>query len=186
MVVTRRGDDEPTVIEAFHAGNELALAEIYARWSPLVYSIALGSLGNVADAEEATQEVFTEAWTSRQTFDSTRAGLSAWLIEITRNKIAEAQTARNKPAQPRTQLTTMTQMDDKVAPADLAERLVLVDEVSCLDAVPQQVLRMALYDDLPHAQIAERLGLPPATVRGHLRRGLLKLRKRLEVQTDAH
>lgn len=186
MVVTGRGDDRPTVIEAFHAGNELALAEIYARWSPLVYSIALGSLGSVADAEEVTQRVFTGAWTSRQTFDAKRARLSAWLIGITRNKIAEAQTARSEPGQPRTQPTTATQTDDTIEPAELAERLVLVDEVSCLDAVPQQVLRMALYDDLPHAQIAERLGLPPATVRGHLRRGLLKLRKRLEVQTDAH
>lgn len=186
MVVTRWGDERPTVIEAFHAGNELALAEVYTRWSPLVYSLALGSLGNVADAEEVTQRVFTGAWTSRQTFDSTRARLSAWLIGITRSTIAEAQTARGEPAQPRTRKTAATHEHDTIEPAELAERLVLVDEVSRLDAVPQQVLRMALYDDLPHAQIAERLGLPPATVKSHIRGSLLKLRGRLEVQTDAH
>jgi len=184
MVVTLRGDDLPTVIHAFHAGDELALAEIYARWSPLVYSLALHSLGNVTDAEEVTQRVFTSAWTSRHTFDSTRARLSAWLIGITRTKIAEAQATRSQQAQLQTQMTTVTQMDDTTEP-DLAERLLLADEVSRLDAIPQQVLRMALHHDLTHAQIAERMGLPSGAVKSHIRRSLVELRTRLEVQPDA-
>ena len=187
MVVTQRGDDDlPTVIEAFLAGNEHALAEIYARWSPLVYSVALRSLGNVTDAEEVTQRVFTGAWTSRHTFDPTRARLPAWLIGITRNKVADAHAARSKEARLRTQMVTVTRIEDKIEPADLAERLMLADEISRLDAVPQQVLRMAFYDDLTHAQIAERMKLPPGTVKSHIRRSLIKLRKRLEVQTDAY
>ena len=62
----------------------------------------------------------------------------------------------------------------------------LADEVSHLDAVPQRVLRMALFDELTHAEIAERTGLSADTVKGHIRRSLLALRQRLEVQTDAH
>ena len=186
MAVTPRGDDPPTIIDAFHAGDELALAEIYARWSPLVYSVALRSLGSVADAERVTQRVFTGAWSSRQTFDATRSRLARWLIDITRSTIAEAEAAESTPGQPRTQMSTVTQMDEKIEPTDLAERLLLADEVSRLDAVPQQVLRMALHDELTHAQIAERIGLPPDTVKGHIRRSLLELRQRLEVQTDAH
>ena len=186
MVVTQRGDDPPTVLDAFHAGNELALAEIYARWSPLVYSIALRSLGNVADAERVTERVFTGAWGSRHTFDSTRTRLASWLIGLTRRTIADARTAGSHPVQPRTGTTTVTRLDDQAEPADLAERLVLADEVSHLDAVPQRVLRMALYDELTHAEIAERTGLPPDTVKDHIRRSLLALRQRLEVQSDAH
>ncbi len=186
MVVTQGGDDLPTVIEAFVAGDELALAEIYARWSSLVYSVALRSLGNVTEAEEVTQRVFTGAWTSRPTFDPTRAQLPAWLIGITRNKIADAHAARSQQARLRTQMITVAQMDDKIEPADLANRLVLADEMSRLAAIPQQVLRMAFYDDLTHAQIAERMGLPPGTVKSHIRRSLLKLRERLEVLADAY
>ena len=182
MVVTERDEDLPAVIEAFLAGDELALAEIYARWSSLVYSVALRSLANVGDAEEVTQRVFTGAWTSRHTFDPTRAQLPAWLIGITRNKIADAHAARSKQARLRTQMITVTQLDDKIEPADLADRLMLADEMSRLAAIPQQVLRMAFYDDLTHTQIAERMGLPPGTVKSHIRRSLLKLRQRLEVQ----
>jgi RNA polymerase sigma factor (sigma-70 family) len=185
-VVAREEDDLPTVIEAFVAGDEQALAQIYARWSSLVYSVALRSLGNVSDAEEVTQRVFTGAWTSRHTFDPTRAKLPAWLIGITRNKIADAHAARSKQAELRKQMITVTQMKDKIEPQDVADRLMLADEMSHLAAIPQQVLRMAFYDDLTHAQIAERMGLPPGTVKSHIRRSLLKLRERLEVFADAY
>lgn len=116
MVVIQGGDDLPRVVEAFQAGDELALAEIYARWSPLVYSLALRSLGNVTDAEEVTQRVFTGAWTSRHTFDPTRARLPAWLIWITRNKIADAHGARSKQARLRTEMVTKTRWRTRSSP----------------------------------------------------------------------
>lgn len=180
--MAERGRDLPTLIDAFRAGDKLALAEIYGRWSPLVYSIALRSLENVSDAEAVTQRVFTRAWTSRQTFDPTRTRLSAWLVEITDSNIADVQTARDAQARRGTGI----QPGDRIEPADLADRLMLADEVSRLEALPQRVIRMAFYDDLTHAQIAERLGLPPGAVKGHIRRSLLALRNRLEAQTHAY
>lgn len=181
-----RSDDLPTGLDAFSSGDERALAEVYARWSPLVYSIALRSLGVVDDAEEVTKRVFTSAWTSRKTFDSTRVRLSAWLIGITCTTIAEERATHHEHADPETQMTTMPLLDRLTQPADLAEQLLLADEVSHLDVLPRQMLRMALYDDLTHTQIAERTGLPSGTVKSTIRRSLLELRARLEVQTDAH
>lgn len=182
MDVTQRGDGL-SAVEAFHAGNELALAEIYDRWAPLVYSLALRSLGNVTEAEEVTQRVFTVAWTSRQAFDPGRDRLPAWLVGLTRHQIDAAQTARRRPQPPA--LTTDSHPEDTIDLARLAESLILADGMSRMDALPKQVLRMAFHDDLTHAQIADRIGLPPDTVRDHIRRSLLTLREQLEV-TDAH
>jgi RNA polymerase sigma factor (sigma-70 family) len=187
MVGMQRGDDPPTVTEAFQAGDERALATVYARWSPLVYSLALRSLPDVSEAEQVTQRVFTGAWAARRAFDPARGPLSAWLIAITRREIADAAGARSERASERTPMSSQPQPEGRAAaPADLAERLLVADEMSRFDAVPQQVLRMAFDDDLTHAQIAERTGLPRGTVMGHLSHGLLKLRERLEVLTDAH
>lgn len=183
MLVQLEGDDRTTALEALDAGRELAFAEIYARWSPLVYSIALGSLGDVAEAERVTQHVFTEAWSSRQTFASTRDQLSDRLIEITLATIAVA--PPTPPDTPRPRTATVSPAG-ATPPADLARRLQLVDAISRVDSVPQQVFRMALYDALTHVQIAERTGLPAATVRRHLHRVLLALRARLEAPTNAY
>lgn len=181
MAVSRRGEQPAPVVDAFRAGDEQALAEVYARWSPLVYSLALRSLRNDVDAEAVTQRVFTGAWTSRDAFDPRRDELSAWLITIARREIGSTRAARSEQAP----TGAGTEPDAAIEPADLAERLVIADEVSRLDATSQRVLRMALYDDLTHTQIAERTGLPSGTVRGHIRRSLVKLRTRLEVQTHA-
>lgn len=182
--MTERVDGFSTAVEAFCAGDEEGLAGIYARWSPLVYSIALRSLGDVHGAESVTQQVFIGAWGSRGAFDSTRVSLPAWLIEITRNVIAEARTALPSRAESRAARSAGPVSVERGS-AELAGGLLLADGMSHLDATPREVLRMALYDDLTHDQIAERMGLPPSKVKGHLRRSLFGLRNQMEVQTDA-
>ncbi|HET9647264.1 MAG TPA: sigma-70 family RNA polymerase sigma factor [Microlunatus sp.] len=178
-------DDTADLIGSFVAGDEAALEAIYRRWSPLVYSVALRSLGQVADAEDVTQKVFVAAWTGRAGYRPERAALSTWLLGITRNKIVDAHKGRAREAKIAGTVAGNTDapMADGV---DVAERLLIADEIARLDAVPQEVLRLAFYEDLTHAQIAQRLQLPPGTVKSHIRRSLIKLRARLGGLSDAY
>lgn len=173
VVVTHWGDDEP-VERAVDLGDELTLAEVYVRWSPLVYSLALRSLGRVSDAEEVTRRVFTEAWASRRDLDSADDRLPVWLMKLTRDTIADTQEA-----------ASMKRQGDSL-PADAAERLLMAVEMSRLDTEPGRVLRMALYDDLTRTEIAKRTGLSLGTVTHYIHRSLDELRERLEVLSDAH
>lgn len=177
--------DPDDLIDRFVAGDQAALAQIYRRWSPLVYSVALRSLGDVAEAEDVTQKVFVAAWTSRQNYQPERARLPAWLMGITRYKILDARDGRSKETRIQSQLVANSQ-GRAIEPIDVAERLLIAEEIARLDRVPQEVLRLAFFEDLTHAQIAERMQLPPGTVKSHIRRSLLKLRSRLEVRADAY
>lgn len=179
-------DDGTELARRFVRGEERALADVYGRWSSLVYSLALRSLGDVPDAEDATQRVFVKAWQSRERYDPSRASLSAWLVGITRNVIADAHEARTRERSITEQLTAITASDEAPAPdVALADRLVVADEMARLEPVPRKVVELAFFDDLTHTQIADRLGLPVGTVKSHIRRSLARLRDRMEVSHGA-
>jgi len=172
---------EPSLVAAFQAGEEAALAVIYERWSSLVYTLAIRSLGNATDAEDVTQHVFIAAWQSRQNFDPARSRLVAWLMGITHNKIVDA---LDKRARERRDRETMAQSLDRQSLAwtdDVVERMLLADELSRLDPVPRRIMNMAFFDRLTHVQIAQSLDLPLGTVKSHIRRSLGAMRERLEV-----
>jgi RNA polymerase sigma factor (sigma-70 family) len=177
---------EQALVSTFVAGDERALAEVYTRWSPLVYTLALRALGDVGEAEDVTQRVFVSAWQGRHNFDPGRSRLPAWLVGITRNKISDAHTARSRQLGVEEQLKATANDVGTEEPDELANRLLVAEELSRLDSVPREILRLAFFDDLTHAQIAERLRMPLGTVKSHIRRSLERLRTRLEVNIDAH
>jgi RNA polymerase sigma factor (sigma-70 family) len=76
--------------------NDL-ITELFDRYGPMVYRRALNLLGNTADAEEATQEIFIRAFKGLETFDG-RSQPSTWLYSITThhclNKIRDAKRRR--------------------------------------------------------------------------------------------
>ena len=179
--MTTAVDDADLLVRRFIQGDERALAEIYGQWSSLVYSLAVRSLGDATDAEDVTQRVFVAAWQGRERFDPQRASISAWLVGITRNAVADAHQARTRERTITAQVAAITGDDTVPAPeSDLADRLLIADEMARLDPLPRQVVHLAFFDDLTHLQIAERLGIPVGTVKSHIRRSLSKLRGRLE------
>lgn len=183
--VTPPDDERDDVGRRFAAGDERALEELYRRYSSLVYTVAYRSLGDVSAAEDVLQQVFIAAWQGHERYSPERAGVSTWLMGIARNKIVDAHAARGRQRRIQAEVAANTTVADS-EPVDVAQQLAIADEISRLEAVPQQVLRLAFYEDLTHTQIAERLQLPPGTVKSHIRRSLIKLRNRMEVLADAY
>jgi RNA polymerase sigma factor (sigma-70 family) len=185
IAVATRPDDPVDLAQRFCDGDERALEELYRRYSPLVYTVALRSLGDVTEAEDVLQQVFIAAWKGRDRYRPERAKLPTWLMGIARNKIVDAHASRGRQRRIQTEVASNTVTTDSL-PIDVAQQLVIAEEIAKLDTVPQQVLRLAFFEDLTHTQIAERLQLPPGTVKSHIRRSLIKLRNRMEVIPDAY
>lgn len=179
-------DDDDAIGTAFHAGDERALAEAYARWSSLVYNLALRSLGEHADAEDVAQRVFVSAWQSRHTYDPARIRLPGWLVGIARHRIADVHEQRARQQRSDRVYATNIDKGERDATEDVADRILVAGELEKLEPVPQAVMHLAFFDDLTHSQIAETLGLPLGTVKSHIRRSLARIRKTLEVNDGAY
>ncbi len=162
------------------AGSSEAMSEAYRRWSTLVHTIALRSLGNSADAEDVTQQVFVSAWQARHTLRPDQGSLAAWLVGITKHRIADLRTQRYRTHRNLRAVAAEVATDTARTDENWADRLLLVHEMERMGDPRAAVLRMAFMEDRPQADIAAALNLPIGTVKSHVRRGLIELRNRLE------
>jgi RNA polymerase sigma-70 factor (ECF subfamily) len=180
-VVAEDYTDENVLASDFISGRHEALTYLYARWSPLIYTMALRSLGDVPEAEDVTQRTFVAAWCSRDHFDPSRARLSTWLVGIGRNKIVDAHRERERVRVIESELAA--QLEDESGydnGSDLVDRLLIADELVHLPPEAEKVVRLAFFNDLTHQQISAHLGLPLGTVKSHIKRSLERMRRRLE------
>ncbi len=178
-----RDCDDATVGMAFADGAEWAIEEAYRRWSSLVFTVAVRAVGNRADAEDIVQVVFVSAWRGRANYHPDRAALPAWLLGVTKNKIADHWAGR---AREQRRADAVAGASETVSPTEeeveqITDRVLLADELAQLDEPQRKIMELAFYQDLTHSQIASVLSLPMGTVKSHIRRSLGRMRTRLEV-----
>ena len=77
-------DSDRALLARIRAGDKSACAECIELHSPGLYRVALRILGDEAEAEDALQETFLNAFKSIHSFDG-RSGLNTWLYRIVYN-----------------------------------------------------------------------------------------------------
>ena len=179
-------DADLALARAFAAGDEVALRETYDRWGGLVHAFCVRSLASRADAEEATAQVFVNAWRGRSGFDASRGSLAGWLLGIARRAVADISSAAARERALREALEQVRPVEEeRTTPDQLVDRLLVADAMAQLRPEQRQAVGLAFYDGLTHSQVASTMGLPLGTAKTHIRRGLAVLRRRLEVDGAA-
>jgi RNA polymerase sigma factor (sigma-70 family) len=183
----RRGVAEPDdgeIGRRFTAGEEQALALAYQRWAGQIHGMAVRAFGAGPDAEDVTQQTFVSAWTGRAGYRLDQGPLPAWLVGICRHKIADTWARRERQRREAEAAVTELQAGPPPVTAGVdttvADRMLVLDELDLLDQPQRGIIELAFFEDLTHAQIAVRTGIPLGTVKSHIRRTLERLRGRLE------
>jgi RNA polymerase sigma-70 factor (ECF subfamily) len=79
--------DDGLLLRRMMAGDEESFTLLYRRRHPAIYRFALHMSGNVAVAEDVTQEVFMTLIRDAKRFDPARGTLSGFLFGIARNHL---------------------------------------------------------------------------------------------------
>jgi RNA polymerase sigma-70 factor (ECF subfamily) len=168
--------DEAALIERIRSGDEMAMADMYDRYSGIVYGVALRVLGDTAAAEDVLQEVFLQLWRRPQVFDADRGKLPAWLAVIARNRAIDRLRRR-----PREENIEELPMSTAVNLENETDRKLAMEKVrGALSHLPQEqrrALEMAFFDGMTHTEIATKTGEPLGTIKTRIRTGLLAVRK---------
>ena len=178
MAAQAEVDEIVDLCQRLHDGSREAFAEIYQRWSRLIYSFSLKALGDIHDAEEVTQLTFVAAWRSRHTLRPAPAALPGWLVGIAKHQISDLRRQKQRILRNDHALVALEQAPPELS--DLALQITLSHELEALGDPRATILRMAFIDDRTHQAISEQLNLPLGTIKSHIRRGLLQLRQRIK------
>lgn len=187
--IERRVEDDEnlgleTCIGRVAAGDQGAFVLIYDQLASTVFGVARRVLRDPAQAEEVTQEVFTEIWRQATRFDATRGSVRTWAVTIAHrrsvDRVRSEQAHRDRqtrqatldvPADPMPEDTALDSEDRERARAAMA----------ALSVAQREALELAFYDGLTHVQIADHLGIALGTVKTRIRDGLIRLRAALGV-----
>ena len=167
---------DATLLSAVRSGDEQAMAQLYERYSSIVYSVALRVVGDTGAAEDILQEVFMQLWRSPDVFDPSRGSLAGWLAVIARNRAIDSLRKRR----PETDITEIVVSIEPDLASEADWSRVLEKIRSALTSMPptqRSALEMAFFEGLTHTEIAKKTGEPLGTIKTRIRAGLVTLRK---------
>lgn len=162
------------------SGDQRALAEAYDRFAPRCREVAYRVLRDDALAEDAVQEAFTTLWRRRTGLVVREAGIAPWLIVVTRNAALSALRAdtRRRLREER-EATIPDAATDNADPFEAVTRNDAGAQVRAAleDLPPEQrdVIKLAYFDRLTLAQVAERTSAPLGTVKRRAQLALARL-----------
>lgn len=167
-------------MRAAQGGDRAALDALLRRHHDRIHAVCRRLAGNEADALDATQEALIAIARGIERFDG-RATFSTWTYRVATNAcLDELRRRRRRP------VAGLPHDLDGSGSSDIGARpsaaIEALPDRLAIDAALAQVseefrLPVVLRDlcDLDYAEIAERLGIPPGTVRSRIARGRAQL-----------
>lgn len=172
--------DDKTLIKRCQRGDRQAFDELIRLYYDYVSGFLLKAAKNETLAEDLTQETFLKMIQNIEKFGpGGSAGFGTWLITVAKNcYIDHLRRNRIYPED-----IESLPIEDEQNVADEVERKLQYEQMlSAMDTLPPEqalAIRLKYVEDMTLAQIAERFGVQPKTIKSRIHDGTVKLRKKL-------
>jgi RNA polymerase sigma-70 factor, ECF subfamily len=188
--ITKPYQDEADLIGRAQRGDLDAFNILVERYQRRVYGLCFRMLGDVASAEDATQDAVFSAWRSIRRFQG--GSLIAWLLRIASNRCYDILRARSR----RTFISLdLDGGDDTSGPLQIADQRETPEEHALRAEIAREVeqllrtlppdyclvLTLCDIDGYSYQEIVNITGWPLGTVKSRLNRARAQLRGTLRL-----
>jgi RNA polymerase sigma-70 factor (ECF subfamily) len=176
------------LVERHREGDARAFDEVYARFSGVVFNLALRLSGSADEAADLTQEIFLRIFRHLGSFGG-RSALRTWVYRVALNHCHERLSRFRPPTQPLAEESEeggggVVLADPARGPEDLAmaadEGRRVARGLALLPAAFREAVVLRDLEGLSYQEIAEVLRVRVGTVRSRIARGREQLREYLE------
>jgi len=170
--------DEQNLVNRAQHGDKEAFTELYEAYFDKLYRYVLVRIGNKAEAEDMTQQVFVKAYKSISSFRWKGVPFSAWLFRIAHNLVVDFYRKESKrPAVPLEESLLVSDED----PRQVIEQRMDIERVMTatrkLTAAQREVVSLRFAGGLAIAEVARTMGKSEGAVKALQHSAIAALRR---------
>jgi RNA polymerase sigma-70 factor (ECF subfamily) len=169
-------------------GSREALAILFRRYARLVRTVAMRILRDDSEADDLLQDVFLFLHRNSSIFDSSRAGVRSWIVQMTYHRAIDRRRYLNSRhfytrvdfdgvedlLDPRSE-----SREDQGVFGSLVGNVTVQGLLGTLTEDQRNTLSLHFFDGYTFAEIAAKLDQSVGNIRNHYYRGLDKLRNQM-------
>ena len=177
-------------LQGIEKRDQSSLGRLYDLTVNRVYSVALRIARRSDLAEEVVSDVYLQVWRDAHRYEDSRGRVLGWLLIIARSRALDLLRRQDEafsypePYDLVSEPASMQRFPEELLAAAQAGTA-LHAALQKLNPLQRQLLALAFFRGLTHAEIVAHIGMPLGTVKTHIRRALETLRKTLGPAVDA-
>lgn len=177
------GHADVDLLRRIAEGDVRAVGELYDRYGPTLFPIALRILRERSEAEDILHDAFVAVNERAYQYTPERGSVVAWLVTLVRNLSIDRMRRRERrgalardvlPHEPPASVRDPEQLT-----SEAGERAKIRRALANLPDAQRQTLEVAFFEGLSYPEIAARENLPLGTIKSRAARALAALREAL-------
>ncbi len=158
-------------------GNKKALERVYHEYGRMILSVAYQITGDSGDAEDVLQDTMVRILRLSHTYKK-GTNPKAWVLKVARNSAVD-KVKTKKHTMPLEEVPEQEKSHCAFEPKTV-EQIMLRDGLNKLSDEEQLIVKLRIYTELSHAEVANVMGINTVSVRKKYQRALEKLKNYCE------
>ena len=175
--------EEESLVRRAQQRDQQAFAQLYEEHFDKIYRYVALRIGDRAEAEDITQQVFLKALQSIASFRWKGIPFSAWLFRIAHNQVVDYLRKKTKQATVPIDESTVSSSND---PQLLTEQKLNIEQLLSaaerLTEAQREVISLRFAGELPISQVAVIMGKSEGAVKALQHSAIVALRKVLSAE----